>query len=126
MDRAGFFQTAVLSIVALSQLFTIGTAQHLTSSTTLSRSTITSTSNPWAPATSTRTTTSSRASSTASRMPTVHKVLVGSGGFKFTPNQLENVAVGDIVAFDFFPLDHSVARAEYGSELHDRIIAILY
>jgi plastocyanin len=119
MYRAGFFKRAALSIVALAQLSAVGCAQEAALSTTISRSTITGSSSATATVTSTGTptssTTSSTSSSKASGKPTVHKVLVGSGGFKFTPNKLENVAVGDIIAFDFFPLDHSVARAEYGS-----------
>lgn len=33
----------------------------------------------------------------------------------FEPAQLSNVGVGDIVSFEFYPPDHSVARAEFGS-----------
>ena len=40
---------------------------------------------------------------------------VGAGGFHFKPDQLTGVLVDDIVTFEFYPLDHSVARAEYGS-----------
>ncbi|KAH7061002.1 hypothetical protein BKA63DRAFT_429780 [Paraphoma chrysanthemicola] len=46
--------------------------------------------------------------------PKVHLVQVGAGGFQFEPAQLNNVSVGDVVTFEFYPPDHSVARAEYG------------
>lgn len=45
----------------------------------------------------------------------VHLVKVGAGGFHFQPAQLNNVSVNDIVTFEFYPPDHSVARAEYES-----------
>jgi plastocyanin len=48
--------------------------------------------------------------------PKVHLVQVGAGGFHFEPAQLDNVSVGDVVTFEFYPPDHSVARAEYGKE----------
>jgi plastocyanin len=49
-------------------------------------------------------------------LPRVHLVQVGAGGFRFEPAQLDNVAVGDVVTFEFYPPDHSVARAAYGKE----------
>ncbi|KAF2033459.1 hypothetical protein EK21DRAFT_58446 [Setomelanomma holmii] len=51
----------------------------------------------------------------ASSPPQVHVIKAGAGGFKFEPQQITNVAVGDIVSFEFYPPDHSVARAEFGS-----------
>jgi plastocyanin len=42
-------------------------------------------------------------------------VKAGAGGFHFEPAELANVSVGDVVTFEFYPPDHSVARAEYGS-----------
>ncbi|KAH8716961.1 hypothetical protein GQ44DRAFT_624454 [Phaeosphaeriaceae sp. PMI808] len=45
----------------------------------------------------------------------VHIIKAGVGGFKFEPAQIPNVAVGDVVSFEFYPPDHSVARAEFGS-----------
>lgn len=54
------------------------------------------------------------ATPTASSEPQVHKIQVGSGGFKFTPPELKNVSVGDTVTFEFFPPDHSVVQAEFG------------
>lgn len=50
----------------------------------------------------------------AQAVPKVHLIKAGAGGFKFTPQQLLNVPVGDIVTFEFYPPDHSVAQAEYG------------
>ncbi|OAL42652.1 hypothetical protein IQ07DRAFT_525759 [Pyrenochaeta sp. DS3sAY3a] len=57
------------------------------------------------------------ASSTATGVsePRVHLVKAGAGGFQFEPAELTNVSVGDIITFEFYPPDHSVARAEYGS-----------
>lgn len=46
--------------------------------------------------------------------PRVHLVKAGAGGFKFEPAELTNVSVGDTVTFEFYPPDHSVARAEFG------------
>lgn len=45
----------------------------------------------------------------------VHLVKAGAGGFHFEPEELHNVSVGDVVMFEFYPHDHSVARAEYDS-----------
>jgi len=54
-------------------------------------------------------------SSSSSRGPQVHTVKAGAGGFKFDPPELKDVAVGDTVTFEFYPPDHSVARAEFKS-----------
>ena len=54
-------------------------------------------------------------SSTASREPKVHLIQAGLGGFKFTPQSISDVAVNDVVTFEFYPPDHSVARAEFES-----------
>ncbi|KAH7089893.1 hypothetical protein FB567DRAFT_590684 [Paraphoma chrysanthemicola] len=62
-------------------------------------------------AAATTTTTAQGASST----PQVHIIKAGAGGFKFEPQQITNVAIGDVVSFEFYPPDHSVARAEFGS-----------
>jgi plastocyanin len=51
----------------------------------------------------------------SSKDPQVHIIKAGAGGFKFEPQQITNVSVGDIVSFEFYPPDHSVARAEFGS-----------
>lgn len=53
--------------------------------------------------------------SSGTRTPKVHTVTAGAGGFKFTPQQISNVSVNDVITFEFYPPDHSVARAEYGS-----------
>ncbi|CAG5153848.1 uncharacterized protein ALTATR162_LOCUS3355 [Alternaria atra] len=58
---------------------------------------------------------SSSATPTSSGEPTVYTIKAGSGGFKFDPPELHNVSVGDIVKWEFYPRDHSVARAEFGS-----------
>lgn len=55
------------------------------------------------------------ATASASDEPQVHLIKVGSGGFKFTPQELTNVSVGDTVTFEFYPPDHSVIQAEFGS-----------
>lgn len=47
--------------------------------------------------------------------PTIHTIAVGRGGFRFTPPELKNVNVNDIVTFEFYPPDHHVIRAEFGS-----------
>jgi plastocyanin len=47
--------------------------------------------------------------------PKVHMIKAGAGGFKFDPQEITNVSVGDIVTWEFYPPDHSVARAEYES-----------
>jgi len=52
---------------------------------------------------------------TQSSGPQVHLIKAGAGGFKFTPQSVSNVSVGDIITFEFYPPDHSVARAEFGS-----------
>ncbi|KAI4631313.1 hypothetical protein J4E83_002844 [Alternaria metachromatica] len=51
---------------------------------------------------------SSTATPTSSGEPTIHSVKAGAGGFKFTPQELHNVSVGDIVQWEFYPPDHSV------------------
>ncbi|PSK57895.1 hypothetical protein B9Z65_9097 [Elsinoe australis] len=58
------------------------------------------------------TSTTSRASSTTSRSPATHTVLVGKADHVFEPNNLE-ADVGDTVVFEFYPLNHSVVRADY-------------
>jgi len=60
---------------------------------------------------------SSTSSSTpsSSNAPKVHMIQAGMGGFRFTPQQISNVSVGDVVSFEFYPPDHSVVRAEFGS-----------
>jgi hypothetical protein len=47
--------------------------------------------------------------------PPIHLVKVGAGGFKFEPDVLHNISIGDIITFEFYPPDHSVARADFGS-----------
>jgi plastocyanin len=44
---------------------------------------------------------------------TTHTIAVGKGGHTFIPD-VTQANVGDIIEFDFYPLNHSVVRAEYG------------
>jgi plastocyanin len=53
--------------------------------------------------------------STDSIEPKVHMIKAGAGGWKFEPQEIHNASVGDIVKWEFYPPDHSVARAEFGS-----------
>ncbi|KAF2118871.1 hypothetical protein BDV96DRAFT_596685 [Lophiotrema nucula] len=75
--------------------------------TTTTRATTTSASITKAPSS----TASSYASS--SRAPQTFTVDVGPGDFIYKPDRIEDVHVNDTVLFQFFPPDHSVARAEY-------------
>lgn len=59
--------------------------------------------------------TSSVAAKTSATEIQYHTVKAGAGGFHFEPAELTNVSVGDVVTFEFYPPDHSVARAEFGS-----------
>ncbi|KAL1306586.1 hypothetical protein AAFC00_005270 [Neodothiora populina] len=54
----------------------------------------------------------SRPSSTSSG-PTIHTITAGEGFNQFVPNNI-TANVGDIVKFIFYPLNHSVAQAEFG------------
>jgi plastocyanin len=65
--------------------------------------------------TSTDTRSSASAAASASSEPEVHTIKVGPGSFRFVPQELTNVSVGDTVTFEFYPPDHSVVQAEYGS-----------
>lgn len=49
-----------------------------------------------------------RPSSTAQ----VHVITVGKGAHRFDPEVI-TASTGDIVTFEFFPLNHSVVRAQY-------------
>ncbi|KAF4635565.1 hypothetical protein G7Y89_g2531 [Cudoniella acicularis] len=52
------------------------------------------------------------ASSTSSAAVPTHTISVGATGLVFTPNSV-TASVGDIIEFRFYPLNHSVARADY-------------
>ncbi|KAF7958826.1 hypothetical protein EAE96_002358 [Botrytis aclada] len=54
-----------------------------------------------------------QSSTTSSAVPT-HVVSVGIEGLQFTPTEL-SANVSDVIEFRFYPQNHSVARAEYGS-----------
>lgn len=58
---------------------------------------------------------STSTSASVSGEPRLHLVKAGAGGFQFEPAELTNVSVGDIITFEFYPPDHSVAQAEYGN-----------
>ncbi|KAJ4985925.1 extracellular serine-rich protein [Stagonosporopsis vannaccii] len=68
----------------------------------------TSTSSSSPPLTTLRTSTS-----TSSSAPQTHTIQVGLLDHKMRPETTEAPA-GDIIEFDFYPLNHSVVRAEYG------------
>ncbi|KAF7879121.1 hypothetical protein EAF04_000320 [Stromatinia cepivora] len=53
-------------------------------------------------------------STTASSAVPTHVVSVGIEGLQFTPTEL-SANVSDVIEFRFYPQNHSVARAEYGS-----------
>ncbi|TEY85154.1 hypothetical protein BOTCAL_0016g00050 [Botryotinia calthae] len=53
-------------------------------------------------------------STTSSAVPT-HVISVGIEGLQFTPPE-SSANVGDVIEFRFYPQNHSVARAEYGSK----------
>ena len=118
------FRVARLAVaVAACQLLSTTSAQSTATFTSATASASLTSQNGFAYATlsatplSSSTATRSGASSTssASSEPQVHLIKVGSGGFKFTPPELTNVSVGDTVTFEFYPLDHSVIQAEFGS-----------
>lgn len=51
--------------------------------------------------------------STNTPEPQTHTVRVGLLDHKIRP-ETTNAAIGDIIEFDFYPLNHSVVRSEYG------------
>ncbi|THX74407.1 hypothetical protein D6D04_07962 [Aureobasidium pullulans] len=57
--------------------------------------------------------TSSEPISPSSSATVIHTVTVGKGSHQFIPDIL-TASVGDVVKFEFFPLIHSVVRAQYG------------
>lgn len=83
--------------------------------TTTDQVSTTSSATSAAPTASIASSTSSVATQTSASEVRVHVVKAGAGGFHFEPAELTNVSVGDIITFEFYPPDHSVARAEYGS-----------
>lgn len=90
-------------------------AQGPTQTTTDGRMSVTSSATSVAPTASIASSTSYVATQTSASEVRVHVVKAGAGGFHFEPAELTNVSVGDVVTFEFYPPDHSVARAEYGS-----------
>ena len=67
------------------------------------------------PAASAASSTGSFVTDTGTGEARVHLVTAGKGGWQFEPAELANVSIGDIITFEFYPPDHSVARADYGS-----------
>ncbi|KAB5581275.1 hypothetical protein GE09DRAFT_937114, partial [Coniochaeta sp. 2T2.1] len=61
------------------------------------------------------TTTVTRAPTTSTATLTTWTILVGAEGFKFTPNEIRNASVGDILEFRLYPGNHTVARSDFGS-----------
>ncbi|KAH8727421.1 hypothetical protein GQ44DRAFT_788927 [Phaeosphaeriaceae sp. PMI808] len=106
---AGWRTSTATLILATSALLAIGLAQITTSEGASTMPSVSANSQSTIPVPSMTRTTS------ASEKPRVHMVRVGAGGFHFEPNELKNVSIGDIVTFEFYPPDHSVARAEYES-----------
>ncbi|KAK8021550.1 hypothetical protein PG990_006688 [Apiospora arundinis] len=49
---------------------------------------------------------------TTTATPAIHTISVGAAGFSFRPDSV-TANVGDIVRFNFYPTNHSVARAEF-------------
>lgn len=47
--------------------------------------------------------------------PHTYTIKVGAGTHSFPPQSLSDIPIGDIVTFEFYPPNHSVARAEYGA-----------
>ncbi|KAF2999740.1 hypothetical protein E8E13_004543 [Curvularia kusanoi] len=58
-------------------------------------------------------TTLNSATSTSSLVPQTHTIQVGLLDHKIRPETTE-AAIGDLIEFDFYPLNHSIVRAEYG------------
>ncbi|KAB5515614.1 hypothetical protein GE09DRAFT_576055 [Coniochaeta sp. 2T2.1] len=61
------------------------------------------------------TTTVTRAPTTSTAALNTWTILVGAEGFKFTPNEIRNASVGDILEFRLYPGNHTVARSDFGS-----------
>ncbi|KAK8140241.1 hypothetical protein PG984_000307 [Apiospora sp. TS-2023a] len=56
--------------------------------------------------------TGSPAATQTAAAPAIHTISVGAAGFSFRPDSV-TANVGDIVRFNFYPTNHSVARAEF-------------
>lgn len=109
----GWRASAATLAFAASSLSTLGLTQT-TSREATGISSLASTGLPGAITAISVTSTTSPSTSPSSE-PQIHLVKVGAGGFRFEPAELTNVSTGDVVTFEFYPPDHSVARAEYGS-----------
>ncbi|KAF2855312.1 hypothetical protein T440DRAFT_464587 [Plenodomus tracheiphilus IPT5] len=95
---------AGLALVQLPALSVLAQTQTISEDDTLAATSIPTTTAPTA-----------LASPTSSREPQTFTITAGAGSFKFTPQEISNVSVGDTVNFEFYPPDHSVARADFGS-----------
>ena len=107
--------TPLARAAALILMLVAVLAQSPTQSTSDSQTSATSSATSTASAPSIASPTSSVTTQISSSEARVHVVKAGAGGFHFEPAELANVSVGDVVRFEFYPPDHSVARAEYGS-----------
>ncbi|KAF2125080.1 hypothetical protein P153DRAFT_400574 [Dothidotthia symphoricarpi CBS 119687] len=94
-----YWQGLIVTVLSVSQLATFGFAQDAASSTPVvtSSPSITSANTP---------------SSTSSAPPQIHTIQVGLADHKMKP-EVTVANVGDIVEFRFYPLNHSVVRAEF-------------
>ncbi|KAL7268894.1 hypothetical protein RUND412_008463 [Rhizina undulata] len=54
------------------------------------------------------------ATSSAASGAVTHVVSVAKANFQFTPNTI-NASIGDIIRFEFYPVNHSVVRMDYNS-----------
>ncbi|KNG52876.1 extracellular serine-rich protein [Stemphylium lycopersici] len=102
---------AVTSILMLVNVLAQSPSQTMTDD----RMSVTSLSTSAVPTASIASLTSSAATEASSGGARVHLVKAGAGGFQFEPAELTNVSAGDVITFEFYPPDHSVVRAEYGS-----------
>lgn len=106
MRRSGSTATPVLLKLLLAAIqFTSVIAQD--SSTTTTSVVLPS------PSPSPSPTTFQSSISTSSSAPQTHTIQVGLLDHKMRP-EITEAAVGDIIEFDFYPLNHSIVRAEYG------------
>ncbi|KAJ6192082.1 hypothetical protein J3E72DRAFT_204757 [Bipolaris maydis] len=103
-------RAATLTLVVVAAL-----AQGPIQTTTDSRTSATPSTTSAATTSSIISSTSTVDTQTSATEVRYHTVKAGAGGFHFEPAELANVSVGDVITFEFYPPDHSVARAEFGS-----------
>lgn len=95
-----------LKLLIGAMLFTVTLAQNTASTNPSGPSTAAGSFSP-------SPTTFQSSTSTSSSAPQTHTVQVGLLDHKMRPESTE-AEVGDTIEFDFYPLNHSVVRAEYG------------